>query len=317
MKPAALCLLGPTASGKSRLAMALAERFPLEIVSVDSAQVYRGMDVGTAKPSLEERHRVPHHLIDIVDPTERYSAARFAEDARSLVAQVQARGRLPLLVGGTMLYFHALRHGLDALPSADPGVRSALDAQAARIGWPAMHETLARLDPASAARIEPNDPQRIQRALEVIRITGRPLSEQLGSAAQAPYMGSAAQAPLEALWIALAPAERSLLHEHIARRFDRILADGLVEELKALRQRYDLDPKMPSMRSVGYRQAWEFLEGRLDARALREKGIAATRQLAKRQLTWLRKMGADETLDPYHDRTLERLSALLGPLMTG
>ena len=276
----ALCLAGPTASGKTALALALAERVPLEIVSVDSALVYRGMDIGTAKPGPAERAAVPHHLIDIADPTEPYSAARFVADANRLIDAIRARGRVPLLVGGTMLYFKALREGLDEMPSAQPAVRAAIDARAARDGWPALHAELARVDPATAARLAPNDAQRIQRALEVFEVSGRPLSawHRAGRA-------TAGDLPL----VSLEPASRAWLHARIAERFDAMLAAGFVAEVQALRARGDLRPELPSMRCVGYRQAWAALEAG-DLAALRDEGIAATRQLAKRQLTWLRSM---------------------------
>jgi tRNA dimethylallyltransferase len=281
-KPAAFVLLGPTASGKSTLAMELAAKHPLEIVSVDSAQVYRGMDVGTAKPSAAERGAVPHHLLDLVDPDARYSAGRFREDALRAVGEIHARGRIPLLVGGTMLYYRALAQGLDALPAADPGVRAQIDAEAAAKGWPALHAELAAVDPASAARIKPGDAQRIQRALEVWRVTGKPLAELQGR--------SANDLPFQLHAFALVPEDRGELHRRIAERFDLMLQAGLVAELKALREKYALGADLPSMRCVGYRQAWEFLEGAVDGGTLREKGIAATRQLAKRQLTWLRSL---------------------------
>ena len=281
----ALCLAGPTASGKSALALAFAaRRGDVEIVSVDSAQVYRGMDIGTAKPGAAERAAVPHHLIDILDPTEAYSAARFVADVTALVARIRARGRLPLLVGGTMLYFKALREGLDPLPQADPAIRAAIDAAAAERGWPALHAELARDDPDTAARLAPNDAQRIQRALEVQRATGRPLSHWHRGA-------TAARAPAGAAWplVALEPASRAWLHDRIAARFDAMLDAGLLDEVHRLRARGDLHLGLPSMRCVGYRQAWQALDA--DASdALRERGIAATRQLAKRQLTWLRSM---------------------------
>lgn len=279
MVPAVL-LMGPTASGKSALALALAQMLGGEVVSVDSAQVYRGMDIGTAKPSAAERARVPHHLIDIVDPTDAYSAARFVRDALAAIAAVRARGRVPIVAGGTMLYFKALTQGLSALPPGDATVRAALDARAAREGWPALHAELARVDPATAARLAPADAQRIQRALEVHAVTGRPLSSLQGRRAGAPLGAAVA--------IALVPPDRQRLHDAIARRFDAMLAAGLVAELRELRRRYALTPQMPSMRCVGYRQAWEFVDGAIDADALRAKGVAATRQLAKRQLTWLR-----------------------------
>jgi tRNA dimethylallyltransferase len=281
----AVLLMGPTASGKSALAMALAERFGGEIVTVDSAQVYRGMDIGTAKPVAADRARVPHHLLDIVDPTQAYSAARFVRDALAVVAAIRARGRMPILAGGTMLYFKALTEGLSALPQADPAVRADLDAWALREGWPALHAELARVDPATAARLPPTDAQRIQRALEVHRITGRPLSALQGRR-------EAAGLPGASIAVALVPADRARLHAAIADRFAAMLAAGLVEELRALRRRYALTAELPAMRCVGYRQAWDFLDRRIDAAALQAQGIAATRQLAKRQLTWLRSLPA-------------------------
>ncbi len=289
-RPLTVCVLGPTASGKSALALPLAEALDAEIVSVDSAQIYRGMDIGTAKPSPAERARVPHHLIDIVDPTERYSAAQFAADARRLATEIRARGRSVLLVGGTMLYFKALREGLDRLPAADAALRQRIDAEAAQAGWPALHRRLAQLDPASAARIDPNDAQRIQRALEVSTLAGRPMSTLFGQHSAEPF---------DALRIALVPADRAALHARIAARFDAMLSAGLIEELQALRAHYRLDADLPSMRAVGYRQAWQFLDGDGDTGRLREKGVAATRQFAKRQLTWLRRLGADLVLDPF------------------
>lgn len=274
--------MGPTASGKSALALALAEALDGEIVSVDSAQVYRGMDIGTAKPTAAERSRVAHHLIDVVDPTEAYSAARFAADALAAIAASRARGRVPILAGGTMLYFKAITEGLSALPAANPGVRAAIAARAARDGWPMLHAELARVDPATAARLAVNDAQRIQRALEVHALTGVALSDLQRRHAPA------AQGLQPAVALAIVPTDRAALHAAIAGRFDAMLAAGLVDELRALRARHALDPTLPSMRSVGYRQAWRFLEGEIDARELREQGIAATRQLARRQFTWLR-----------------------------
>jgi tRNA dimethylallyltransferase len=292
----ALALLGPTASGKSALAMALAARFPLEIVCVDSGQVYRGMDIGTAKPTRAERARVPHHLVDIVEPTESYSAGRFRADAIAAVQGILARGRIPLLVGGTMLYYRALAQGIDALPAAEPGLRAQIDARAARHGWPALHADLARVDPATAARLAPNDAQRIQRALEVYELTGRPMSQLQTGARRAP--------PFALRAFALVPPDRALLHQRIAERFERMLKEGLLDELRALRQRYKLHAALPSMRCVGYRQAWACLEGEYGEAQLREKGIAATRQLAKRQLTWLKSLPG---LEPA-----ERLAEALG-----
>jgi tRNA dimethylallyltransferase len=275
----AVGLLGPTAAGKTAAALAFARQLPVEIISVDSAAVYRGMDIGTAKPGAAERAAVPHHLIDILDPLEAYSAARFVADATRLIAEINARGRLPLLVGGTMLYVKALTEGLAAMPAADPALRAALDARGAAEGWPALHAELARVDPVTAARLPPADSQRIQRALEVWQLSGRPLSAWHG----------APRAPRALPLVALEPASRSWLHERVAARFDAMLALGLVGEVSALRARGDLHPMLPSMRCVGYRQAWAALEAGDTAR-LRDEGIAATRQLAKRQLTWLRAM---------------------------
>ena len=301
---AAILLMGPTASGKSALALALAQRLRGEIVSVDSAQVYRGMDIGTAKPTADERARAPHHLVDIVEPTEAYSAARFVRDALAAVAAIRARGHVPILAGGTMLYFKALTEGLSDLPQADAAIRAALDARAAREGWPALHAELARVDAATAARLAPTDAQRIQRALEVHALTGKPLSALQGHRARA------ANALGPSVALALIPPDRAALHAAIAARFDAMLGAGLVDELRGLRARHSLDPALPSMRSVGYRQAWRFLEGEIDAAALREQGIAATRQLAKRQLTWLRATPARH-LAPDEARDVEGVVASL------
>jgi len=283
------CLLGPTASGKTAAALAYAAHAStrgrqVEIVSVDSALVYRGMDIGTAKPSAAERAAARHHLIDIVDPADAYSAAQFRADALRVTGEIVARGNVPLFVGGTMLYYRALTHGLNDLPGADAAMRAALDADAAREGWPALHARLAAVDPATAARLAPNDSQRIQRALEVFMLTGQPMSALL--AAPAPRTDEAARYAF--VPIALEPSERAVLHARIARRFDAMLAAGFLDEVKALRARGDLDPAMPSMRCVGYRQAWEYLDGATDYDTMRDKGIFATRQLCKRQLTWLR-----------------------------
>jgi tRNA dimethylallyltransferase len=260
--------------------MQLARDFPIDIVSMDSAQVYRGMDIGTAKPSREDRARVPHHLIDLIDPVERFSAGRFRDDAMRTISYILARRRIPLIVGGTMLYYRALSGGLDELPQADAGVRSAIDAEAARRGWPALHADLATVDPATAARLEPNDAHRIQRALEVFRLTGRPISSLQRSAPS--------RLPFELKAFAVVPGDRTELHRRIAARFDLMLAEGLVDEVRGLRQRFALSPEFASMRCVGYRQVWEHIDGAVDAALMREKAIAATRQLAKRQLTWLR-----------------------------
>jgi tRNA dimethylallyltransferase len=278
--------MGPTASGKTRLALDLARVVPLEVVSVDSAQVYRDMNVGTAKPSAAQRAAVPHHLIDIIDPTAAYSAARFREDALRLMREITARRRIPLLAGGTMLYFKALREGLSDLPDSDAEVRAEIDAAATERGWQALHAELAKIDPETAARLMPNDAQRIQRALEIFRITGKPMSTLLARRSRAGL-------PFRAIPLALAPSDRGALHRRIEARFDAMLKEGLVEELRALRKRYALRPGLPSMRCVGYRQAWQFLEGDIKRDELRDRGIFATRQLAKRQLTWLRATPAE------------------------
>jgi len=280
--PPCVFLMGPTASGKTALAVELCSLFPLEIISVDSALVYRGMDIGTAKPDRATLQQAPHRLIDIRDPSERYSAANFCADARVEMEAITAAGRVPLLVGGTMLYFRALEHGLSELPAADPGVRLKLEKQAAEIGWPAMHTLLAQQDPVAAARIHPNDPQRIQRALEVIRVSGRPLSE-----LQAQTSGSALAYRIHKCIVA--PAERSVLHRRIGQRFAWMLENGFLEEVKGLHDRADLHADLPAMRAVGYRQAWHFLDGQCTLDEMRDKAVAATRQLAKRQLTWLRR----------------------------
>ncbi len=282
--------MGPTASGKTRLALTLAAAFPIEVVSVDSAQIYREMDVGTAKPSLSERSALPHHLIDIIDPTESYSAARFRADALRLMTEITARGRIPLLTGGTMLYFKALREGLSELPESDAEARGRIDAEAAARGWPALHAELARIDPETATRLKPNDAQRIQRALEVFRITGTPMSQLLGR-------GKPTAPPFRLIELSLVPSDRGALHRRVEERFDAMLKRGLIEELRALRKRYTLRVGLPSMRCVGYRQTWQYLEGDMDRNELRQRGIFATRQLAKRQLTWLRASGELQPFD--------------------
>ncbi|WBS02149.1 tRNA (adenosine(37)-N6)-dimethylallyltransferase MiaA [Pseudoduganella sp. SL102] len=283
-RPLAVAIMGPTASGKTAAALAIAERIPSEIISVDSALVYRGMDIGTAKPTREERAAVPHHLIDILDPLDAYSVAQFRTDTLRLVADIAARGKLPLLVGGTMLYFKGLADGLDDLPGADPAVRAELETEAQRLGWPALHARLATLDPATAARLNPNDAQRIGRALEIIRLSGQPMSALLARREKEAL-------PFELVSFALEPNDRAVLHERIARRFDIMLEDdALIDEVEVLRRRGDLHPGLPSMRCVGYRQVWEYLDGHIGYQDMRETGIIATRQLAKRQLTWLRAM---------------------------
>ncbi|MCO5101197.1 MAG: tRNA (adenosine(37)-N6)-dimethylallyltransferase MiaA [Burkholderiaceae bacterium] len=302
-------LLGPTASGKSEIALRLAQHLPIEIVSVDSAQVYRGLDVGTAKPDAAERAAVAHHLIDIVEPTERYSAARFVDDALAAIARIRARARVPLLVGGTMLYARALTEGLHALPAADAAVRARLDDEARALGWPALHARLARIDPRAATRIEPSDRQRIQRALEIFETSGRTMSDWLSDPTPRAPSGDA-----RIVTIALEPVDRAALHARIAARFDAMLAGGLVDEVRALRARGDLSPSLPSMRSVGYRQAWQWLDTGERIEALREAGIAATRQLAKRQLTWLRTMDERIAIDPFAADAFDQVTDALDGL---
>ena len=282
--------MGPTASGKTAAALEIAARLPVEIISVDSAQVYRDMNIGTAKPTAAERAAVAHHLIDVISPGESYSAAQFRDDAARLMRQIVGRGRIPLLAGGTMLYFKALREGLSNLPQADAAVRAAIEDEAKVKGWPALHAELARIDAPTAARLKPGDAQRIQRALEVFRITGAALSALQGARV-------AAEAEYRFVPIALVPSERSALHRRIEHRFEAMLAAGLVEELAFLRRKYALTPELPAMRCVGYRQAWEHLEGAYDLAALRDRGVYATRQLAKRQLTWLRAMDGPKVFD--------------------
>lgn len=284
-KPLAVAIMGPTASGKTAAALEIARQIPAEIISVDSALVYRGMDIGTAKPTAAERAAAPHHLIDILDPAESYSVMQFRQDAIRLVGEIAARGKLPLLVGGTMLYFKVLRDGIDSLPQADPELRARLDEEAARLGVPALHARLATIDPETAARLKPNDSQRIQRALEIHALTGQPMSQLLARAPKEDL-------PFDLLPLSLEPSDRSVLHARIATRFDAMLSaeGGLLDEVRRLRTRDDLHLGLPSMRCVGYRQAWEYLDGVYGFAELREKGIAATRQLAKRQITWLRSM---------------------------
>lgn len=281
--PYAILLMGPTASGKTGVAVDLIKHFPCEIVSVDSALVYRHMDIGTAKPDADILAKAPHHLINLIDPTQSYSAAQFRKDALRVMAEIAVRGNIPLLVGGTMLYFKALLDGLSNLPQADAALRAELDQRAKKIGWPAMHAELAKLDPETAARLKPMDAQRIQRALEICILSGESMSSQLGKADTTPL-------PYRFIKIALVPSDRKVLHERISTRFDAMLKAGLVEEVKKLREQFALNPETPSMRCVGYRQAWEYLEGEITQEGLRDKGIIATRQLAKRQMTWLRSM---------------------------
>lgn len=295
----AIFLMGPTASGKTGIAVELAQRLPVELISVDSALVYRGMDIGTAKPDAATLKRAPHHLIDIIDPTQAYSAAHFRSDALRLMADITARGKIPLLVGGTMLYFNALQDGLSNLPQANADIRARLDDEAREQGWPALHARLAKVDPETAARLEPGDSQRIQRALEVWEISGQPMSEL--------YKQSVSEKlPYNLLKIALIPSDRAVLHQRIAARFDTMLEQGFLQEVVRLRKEYpELTPDTPSMRCVGYRQALQYLDGEFDIAELREKGIAATRQLAKRQLTWLRGMEDIMALDCLYSNILD------------
>lgn len=299
--PPAILLMGPTASGKTAVALALADRFPVALISVDSAQVYRDMDIGTAKPDAATLARHPHRLIDLISPEESYSAARFRADALAAMADISASGRVPLLVGGTMLYFRALIQGLAELPPADAVVRAALDAEAAERGWPALHAELALCDPGTAARLAPRDGQRIQRALEVFRVSGRPLSDWHAQTTGIPL-------PWRLLSLSLRADDRSELHARIARRFDAMLLAGLEDELTRLRARYTLSVDLPSMRSVGYRQVWEAQDGLIPRQEMRDRGIYATRQLAKRQMTWLSNSFACETFDCLAPDLIDRIA---------
>ncbi len=290
MYPPAILLMGPTASGKTAVAVQLAATLPCEIISVDSAMIYKGMDIGTAKPDADTLKRAPHHLIDIIEPHESYSAARFRDDALTLMREITERGNIPLLVGGTMLYFKALVEGLNDLPEADVAIRLIIETMVEEEGWPALHEKLRKVDPETAARLEPNDAQRIQRALEIYYITGKSMTDLLKKPKYVYF-------PYTPIRIALVPGDRAVLHERIAQRFNAMLKAGLVEELRALRDESSLEPDLPSMRCVGYRQAWDHLSGKISLDELREQGIAATRQLAKRQLTWLRAMEDNTEFD--------------------
>jgi tRNA dimethylallyltransferase len=305
-KPLAVAIMGPTASGKTAAALHIAATLPAEIISVDSALIYRGMDIGTAKPSLAERAMVPHHLIDIREPNESYSVRQFRDDAIHLISEIHARGKLPLLVGGTMLYFKALRDGLDDLPPADQALRAQIDMEITRHGIAALHERLRVLDPSTADRLKPTDTQRIQRAMEIVLLTGQPMSAQLAKS-------NPPNLDFSMLSIALEPSDRSVLHERISNRFDAMLSatPGLLDEVTALRARGNLHPGLPSMRCVGYRQAWEYLDGTVTRHELREKGVAATRQLAKRQLTWLRSMTDRVVIDCLVDDAAEQALALI------
>ena len=308
-RPAILCIVGPTGAGKTHLAMALAEHAKsigqtVELISMDSALVYRGLDIGSAKPTKAEQAAVQHHLIDILDPTESYSAARFASDAKRLCQEIRGRGNIPVVVGGTMLYWRAWAHGLSSLPPADPEIRARLDEQGKAIGWPAMHSELAKVDPASAARLQPNDSQRVQRALEVYEITGKPMSELLAdSPSEDGREGSSIPEWIDL--ISLEPSDRSRLHQNLEKRFDEMLAGGLLEEVGLLKKNPDLHGDLPAIRSVGYRQVWEYLSGEVDQAEMRYKALAATRQLGKRQLTWLRAIAGRKTFDPFNPDELK------------
>lgn len=291
MKTPIVCLAGPTAAGKSAATLELAARWPIEIVNVDSATIYRGMDIGTAKPAPAERRQVPQHLLDILDPAESYSAAEFRRDALRLIKEIRQRGRIPLLCGGTMLYYKALREGLNDLPQADPAIRAAIDEEAKQHGWPELHRRLARFDPATARRLAPNDSQRVQRAIEIYRITGRPMSVLLAAAA------GPADSPYDYCTISLEPSDRAALHARIAVRYRQMIEAGLLEEVRALHRRPDLHPGLPSIRCVGYRQIWDYLDGKTGLEQAVEQAIAATRQLAKRQLTWLRAQPERHVID--------------------
>jgi tRNA dimethylallyltransferase len=290
--PDVICLLGPTASGKTSICIELARHFPIEVVSIDSALVYRGMDIGTAKPVREELLHCPHHLINILDPNEHYSAAKFKVDAERLVHEIVMRDRIPVLSGGTMMYYKALKDGLNKLPERDDQIREGIDTDAEQHGWPYVHEQLRKIDPETAQRLSPNDSQRIQRAMEVFQITGQPMSKILNESV-------ANKNTFKTLGIALMPESRATLHKHIETRFKQMIAQGLIDEVIELKKNWNLASDMPSMRCVGYRQVWEFLDGNYNKEVLIDKGSAATRQLAKRQLTWLRSFSIEHTVDPY------------------
>ena len=303
-----LCIVGPTGAGKTHLAMLLAEHaksigLKIELISMDSALVYRGLDIGSAKPTKAEQTAVIHHLIDILEPTEVYSAARFAKDATRLCAEIRSRGNIPVVVGGTMLYWRAWAHGLSSLPPANPEIRARLDEEGKVIGWPAMHAKLEEVDPETAARLKPNDSQRVQRALEVFEITGKPMSSLLAeSPSEDGREGSSI--PTWIHLVSLEPSDRARLHANLEKRFDEMLATGFMDEVKALRSNLNLHADLPAIRSVGYRQAWEFLNGEIDLDQMRYKALAATRQLGKRQLTWLRAIAGRKTFDPFKPEEL-------------
>lgn len=312
--PPAIFLMGPTASGKTDLALQLADALPCEIISVDSALIYRGMDIGSAKPSAQILQKYPHHLVDILDPAQSYSAAQFRADALSAMADITARGRIPLLVGGTMLYFKALTEGLAAMPAADLAVRAALEQQAATEGWAALYTELQQVDPVSAERIHPNDPQRVMRALEVWRISGQSMTEHRAQQALQKQASNGQHLPYNVATFAIAPQQRNILHERIAQRFHLMLEQGFITEVEALRQRGDLHVDLPAIRAVGYRQAWAYLDGDYTYDEMIERGIIATRQLAKRQFTWLRSWADIDWLDSLScdkmDQALKRLGQL-------
>ena len=303
----AICLLGPTATGKTDICLELAQHLPIEVISVDSALVYRDMNIGTAKPELDALSQCPHHLINIIDPNEYYSAAQFKVDAENLAKKIKSRGAIPVFAGGTMMYYKALKDGLNQLPVRDADIRKEIDLEAKQHGWPHIHEKLKKIDPETAKRLNPNDSQRIQRAMEVFNITGEPMSKLLDATISN-------QTTIKTIDIALVPESRSRLHEHIGLRFKKMITMGLIEEVVQLKKTWDLSLEMPSMRCVGYRQVWEFLEGKYDEQALIDKGSAATRQLAKRQLTWLRSFSIKHVLDPYSQNTRPQIQRLVETL---
>jgi len=304
-----ICIVGPTGAGKTHLAMSLAEHaksigLNIELISMDSALVYRGLDIGSAKPTKAEQASVVHHLIDILEPTEVYSAARFAKDAKRLCEEIRSRGNIPVVVGGTMLYWRAWAHGLSSLPPANPEIRARLEEQAKEIGWPAMHTQLSQVDPVTAARLMPNDSQRVQRALEVFEITGKPMSVLLAESPSEDGREGSAIPPWINL-VSLEPSDRARLHLNLEKRFDEMLSGGLMEEVEALRKNTALHADLPAIRSVGYRQIWEYLDGQIDLAQMRYKALAATRQLGKRQLTWLRAIAGRKTFDPFNPTELK------------
>lgn len=306
--PPAIAILGPTASGKSNLALSIADHFPIEIISIDSAQVYRYMDIGSAKPDPQILAKIPHHLINLIDPDQQYSAAQFRHDALLTMKEITLRGNIPLLVGGTMLYFKALREGLSDLPPADQQIRKEIEASAAEKGWSTLHHLLQSVDPMSAERIQPNDSQRIQRALEIYYLTGKPMSQQMVSS-------QPTSIPYRLISIALLPSDRKVLHQRIQHRFETMLEMGLIEEVRSILSQFPLTLEMPSIRCVGYRQVYQYLQGQLSLMELREKGAAATRQLAKRQLTWLRSMEQLTEFDCLADNLLEQVMYYLQTML--